>query len=570
MTGKKVEFEIKLIGDALERLKQLTGQTEDLGNAASRATSKLASIGGAFIAANQALEFVKKAADKMREYTDASKADAEAQAKLAQVMRNTMGASNAEIDSIKELASVQQKLGVIGDEVQLAGAQELGTYLSKADSLKKLMPVMNDMLAQQYGLNATQEQSVQIASMMGKVMDGQVGALSRYGYKFDEVQEKLLKYGTEEERVATLAEVINQSVGGMNEALAATPEGKAQQVSNAMGDIKERIGSIIVNIQAKLVPVMESVIAITNGLIDVVQAGWPVWIAVAGGVLVGVTKIKRELEKTSLAALLSGGSFTTFGAMAKAACRSVSVAIMSIPIVGWIAAGITLVIGIFQQLWTKCEAFRGFLTGVWEVIKNTLHNIWGIVQPIISKVFGTIKNWIHSVAETIRTIINWIKGIFSKVGAWFRNVMHPIIDWFSGLWDYIKEGFYKVLNWLAKPLNKIIEVWNKITGGNVEAFKFGHEKGATKVSENKGISPAGLPGTKGTDLALPTEATTKATKGAEAAVTGGTRNTTVNINLGKMVENIVFNGTLGENAQELENRIQEILTRTLTMAAATA
>lgn len=570
MANKKVEFEIKLIGDALERLKQLTGQTEDLGNAASRAKSKLASIGGAFIAANQALEFVKKAADKMREYTDASKADAEAQAKLAQVMRNTMGASNAEIDSIKELASVQQKLGVIGDEVQLAGAQELGTYLSKADSLKKLMPVMNDMLAQQYGLNATQEQSVQIASMMGKVMDGQVGALSRYGYKFDEAQEKLLKYGTEEQRVATLAEVINQSVGGMNEALAATPEGKVLQVSNAMGDIKERIGSIIVNIQAILVPVMESVIAIANGLIDVIQAGWPVWIAVAGGVLVGVTKIKRELEKTSLAALLSGGSFTTFGAMAKAACRSVSAAIMSIPIVGWIAAGITIVIGIFQQLWTKCEAFRGFLTGLWEVIKNTLHNIWSIVQPIITKVFGTIKNWIHNVVETIRAIIGWIKGIFSKVGAWFKKVMHPVIEWFSGLWDYVKEGFYKVLNWLAKPLNKIIEVWNKITGGNVEAFKFGYEKGANKVKENKGIAPSGLPGTDGGGVGLPEAATERATKGAEAAVTGGTRNTTVNINLGKMVENIIFNGTLGDNAQVLEQQIQEILYRTLAMAAATA
>lgn len=572
MANKKVEFEIKLIGDALERLKQLTGQTEDLGNAASRAKNKLASIGGAFIAANQALEFVKKAADKMREYTDASKADAEAQAKLAQVMRNTMGASNAEIDSIKELASVQQKLGVIGDEVQLAGAQELGTYLSKADSLKKLMPVMNDMLAQQYGLNATQEQSVQIASMMGKVMDGQVGALSRYGYKFDEAQEKLLKYGTEEQRVATLAEVINQSVGGMNEALAATPEGKVQQVSNAMGDIKERIGSIIVNIQAKLVPVMESVIAIANGLIDVIQAGWPVWIAVAGGVLVGVTKIKRELEKTSLAALLSGGSFTTFGAMAKAACRSVSAAIMSIPIVGWIAAGITIVIGIFQQLWTKCEAFRGFLTGLWEVIKNIIHNIWNILQPIIAKVFGFIKAYIQTVVNIIKTVFNWVKGVLEKVGSWIKKVFHPIIEWFGGLWDYIKEGFYKVLNWLAKPLNKIIAVWNKITGGSVEAFKFGYEKGANKVKENKGISPAGIPGQGGgvDGPGLGSAANDRAAKGAEAAVTGGTRNTTVNINLGKMVENIVFNGTLGESAQELENKIQEILTRTLMMAAATA
>jgi hypothetical protein len=572
MADKKVEFEIKVIGDALERLRQITGQTEDLGNAAMKAKSKLASIGGAFIAANQALEFVKKATDKMREYTDANKAQQEAEAKLAQVMRNTMGARADEIEGIKELASAQQKLGVIGDEVQLAGAQELGTYLGKADSLKKLMPVMNDMLAQQYGLNASQEQATQIASMMGKVMDGQVGALSRYGYKFDEAQEKLLKYGTEEERVATLAEVIGQSVGGMNEALTNMPEGKLQQVANKMGDIKERVGAIWVQIQTKLLPVMDALIGLANGLIDVVQMGWPVWVAAAIGVLIGVTKIKRELEKTSLAALLTGGSFTTMSAIAKAACRGISTAIMSIPIVGWIAAAITLVIGIFTTLWNKCEGFRGFLTGLWEVIKNIIHNIWNILQPIIAKVFGFIKAYIHTVVNIIKTVFNWVKGVLEKVGSWFKKVFHPIIEWFGGLWDYIKEGFYKVLNWLAKPLNKIIAVWNKITGGSVEAFKFGYEKGANKVKENKGISPAGIPGQGGgvDGPGLGSAANDRAAKGAEAAVTGGTRNTTVNINLGKMVENIVFNGTLGESAQELENKIQEILTRTLMMAAATA
>jgi hypothetical protein len=572
MADKKVEFEIKVIGDALERLKQITGQTDELGNAAERAKSKLAGIGRGFIMFNQAMEVAKKAADKMREFTEANRAQQEAEAKLVQVMRNTMGASYDEIASIKELASAQQKLGVIGDEVQLAGAQELGTYLSKADSLKKLMPVMNDMLAQQYGLNASQEQATQIASMMGKVMDGQVGALSRYGYKFDEAQEKLLKYGTEEERVATLAEVIGQSVGGMNEALANTPEGKLQQVANSMGDIKERVGAIWVQIQTKLLPVMDVLLGLANGLIDVVQMGWPVWVAAAIGVLIGVTKIKRELEKTSLAALLTGGSFTTMSAIAKAACRGISTAIMSIPIVGWIAAAITLVIGIFTTLWNKCEGFRGFLTGLWEVIKNIIHNIWNIMQPIIAKVFGFIKAYIHTVVNIIKTVFNWVKGVLEKVGSWFKKVFHPIIEWFGGLWDYIKEGFYKVLNWLAKPLNKIIAVWNKITGGSVEAFKFGYEKGANKVKENKGISPAGIPGQgNGVDgPGLGSAANDRVSKGAEAAVTGGTRNTTVNINLGKMVENIVFNGTLGENAQELENKIQEILTRTLMMAAATA
>lgn len=106
-----------------------------------------------------------------------------------------MGARSQEVDSIRDLMQAQQNLGVISTSVQSAGSQELATYLSKTESLKKLMPVMNDMLAQQYGMNASQEQAINVASMMGKVMDGQVGALSRYGYRFSEAQEKILKYG---------------------------------------------------------------------------------------------------------------------------------------------------------------------------------------------------------------------------------------------------------------------------------------------------------------------------------------------------------------------------------------
>lgn len=168
----------------------------------------------------------------------------EAETKLSTVMRNTMQATDEQVQSIKDLCSEQQKLGVIGDEVQLAGAQELATYLEKTDSLKQLIPVMNDMVAQQYGLNATQESAVNIATMLGKVMEGQTGALSRYGYSFTEAQAEILKFGTEEDRVATLADVVTASVGGMNEALAQTPSGKIKQLENTMGDLKETAGGL--------------------------------------------------------------------------------------------------------------------------------------------------------------------------------------------------------------------------------------------------------------------------------------------------------------------------------------
>ena len=194
--------------------------------------------------------------------TDAAEAydqQAEAEMKLARVMRNTMGAANGEIQSILDLASAQQRLGVIGDEVQLAGAQELATYLSMSSTLQTLIPVMNDMAVQQHGYNVTAEQTTAIATMLGKVMNGQVGALSRYGYTFSAAQEQILKYGNEAQRAAVLAEVVEQSVGGMNRALAQTPTGRMKQLSNTLGDVKEQFGQAVRTIGVLFIPLLNKV-----------------------------------------------------------------------------------------------------------------------------------------------------------------------------------------------------------------------------------------------------------------------------------------------------------------------
>ncbi|MDE6379542.1 MAG: hypothetical protein K2L11_03645, partial [Muribaculaceae bacterium] len=66
----------------------------------------------------------------------------------------------------------------------------------------------------------------------------------RYGYKFNEAQEKILKYGTEAERAAIIAEVVGESVGGMNKKLAETDTGKMKQLENYVGDLKEQIGGM--------------------------------------------------------------------------------------------------------------------------------------------------------------------------------------------------------------------------------------------------------------------------------------------------------------------------------------
>lgn len=189
---------------------------------------------------------------------------------LAQVMRNTMAARQEDVESILELIDAQERLGVVDGQATLAGSQELATYLTKREALEHLIPVMNDMLAQQYGLNATEEAGVSIGTMLGKVMNGQVSALSRLGYTFDETQQQVLKYGNEMERAAVLAEVVQASVGGVNEALGRTDAGQMKAVSAELGQIREEAGALFEDFMVLGLPVARALIV---GLHRLVAAG---------------------------------------------------------------------------------------------------------------------------------------------------------------------------------------------------------------------------------------------------------------------------------------------------------
>ncbi|MGM9687525.1 MAG: hypothetical protein ACI3YD_00600 [Alloprevotella sp.] len=257
---KDIKFNIRLSVDGKDQLvtasvnlKELSRQMDLARSSSGRMRDELLMITQTGAAIQNTVSGMRQLVGVVSSYSAANRVQVEAETKLANNMRNTMGAREEEIQSIKDLCSAQQELGVIGDEVQLAGAQELATYLEKKSSLEKLIPVMNDMVAQQYGFNATQESAANIATMLGKVMDGQTGALSRYGYKFDEAQEQILKFGTEEERAAVLAEVVESAVGGMNAELAKTDAGKAVQMANAIGDLKEQMGALFERIEPAVV-----------------------------------------------------------------------------------------------------------------------------------------------------------------------------------------------------------------------------------------------------------------------------------------------------------------------------
>jgi len=250
MSDTTVRLKIKIEGS--DSLKNVEMSADELAKAFVEVKDKVRELNEKLLNANQiaqAFEQVGAAVQGlqsvMQDLTDTYAVQSAAEARLEQMMRNTMDATDAEIQSIKDLAAEQQKLGVIGDEVILSGAQELATYMQKKESLEALIPVMDDMIAQQYDFNATAESAVSVAQMLGKVFAGETGALKRLGYTFDEAQEAVLKYGSEEEKVAMLTEVVGQIVDGTNAKLASMPYGKIVQFRNGIGDLKEELGKMV-------------------------------------------------------------------------------------------------------------------------------------------------------------------------------------------------------------------------------------------------------------------------------------------------------------------------------------
>ncbi len=520
--------------------------------------------------------------------------------KLQQVMRNTMNARNEDVQSILKLTSAQQKLGVIGDEVQLSGAQELSTYISRKESLEKLIPAMNDMLAQQYGLNATQEQATTIGMMMGKVMMGQTEALSRYGYKFDDAQKNILKTGTEAQRAAVLLEIINEAVGGVNEALAQTPEGALKRQANNLGDLQERLGKIVVEVKSIFAPVVTFIGDFFDKVIEFFEKNKAV-----------INAFAQVASKTLIKVF--GAVFSIINSVTSRISKFIEMLKQGNPVI----VGITTVIG---SLITAMIAYNA-----WIGIVSLVTKVWAGIQLIFNAIMyanpiGLVILAVVSLAAAITAVIYKTKGwgeTWKNLGAFMKLVWQGAMtelklgwlefeDFFMTAIEALQRAWYKLQSlWdkegaaaglaevqdkqferaeqIAEARNKLDEINKERKNIDIWQVKIDDSKkfsDITKGIKNKlgignlesGISQATIPGMNTSTAPGGYTSDDSNTKSgiAESIATGGTRNTSINIQFKNMVEQIVFDGNLSEKRTDLEREVTSILARVLGMAQSTA
>lgn len=177
-------------------------------------------------------------------------------------LKNTANATDKEIEALKKLAKEKERNGVISSKSITSAYQELATYVESADAIAGLTDALTDMAAQQYGVDATEESVRNLATTLGKALaNGDYSGLTRLGYGFDEQQKYIMKYGDELERVAVLNDVIESSIGGVNEALAQTDAGKIFEMTSYFDDVKASLGEIMSELEIgfieEILPVLQ-------------------------------------------------------------------------------------------------------------------------------------------------------------------------------------------------------------------------------------------------------------------------------------------------------------------------
>lgn len=405
-----------------------------------------------------------------------------AETKLTEIYRKRMGVSKQAAQATIEYASALQKQGVVGDEVMLSGAQQLATFAKYPKTVNSLMPAMNNLLVQQKGLNGTAQDATQIANLMGKVMQGQTGALKRVGVSFTKAQEKVLKYGTEEEKAAMLSKVITENVGDMNKAMLATPEGKIQQMKNSMGDLAESVGAMVAPALANVAQIIST------------------------HVIPKVQQFITYIQSSGIGAKIQAG-ITLVGNAIKAIMPVISLVISNIMTVASTIASAVMpvlqtLIPIISNIISKLVSIASTIS---SIVMPIVQKILAVVVPVMQKIVSVVGSALSNVLSVVSRVLNSVKSVFSTVWNGIKtfvtgavNRIKSVINGISSVVGKVKTAFNAVKEAITAPITKAKETLSKIVGKITSIFPVSLGKICSlklpKIKISGGKAPWGIGG----------------------------------------------------------------------------
>lgn len=380
-----------------------------------------------------------------RQSVDAALKAGEVTAKFQQVAKNNNWADE-EQKSLLGLNKTLGQTGVVSAGTLKAAQAQLGTFALTADQVKTLTPALADMIANNKGYNATAQDGVQIANLLGKVMTGNATALSKYGVTMTDAQKKILQEGSASEKAAMAAQVLEANFGGINKALAQTPQGKMTILQHEIAGLKTSVGNDLITAFGgvggaviKMVQAVEPLItAFFDKVASLAEKIGPPLEKVFGAVADKLGKIDFSGLSNSLGSL-SGPIAAVTGLLGAAGLGGALSGLSGVPVIGGLLSKfggvlsglggpITLVIGALAGLIATSPQLRSEFG---EVLKNafaSLQQAFQALQPSIQLLMTALGQLSATVMPLITNLIGQIIPLLTPIISTLVGVLVPVIQ----------------------------------------------------------------------------------------------------------------------------------------------
>lgn len=384
-----------------------------------------------------------------RQSVDAALKAGEVTAKFQQVAKNNNWADE-EQKSLLSLNKTLGQTGVVSGGTLKAAQAQLGTFALTADQVKTLTPALADMIANNKGYNATAQDGVQIANLLGKVMTGNATALSKYGVTMTDAQKKVLQEGSASEKAAMAAQVLEANFGGINKALAQTPQGKMTILQHEIAGLKTSVGNDLIaafggvgGAVIKMVQAVEPLItAFFDKVASLAQKIGPPLEKVFGAVADKIGKIDFSGLSNGLGSL-SGPIAAVTGLLGAAGLGGVLTGLGSgmsgVPVIGsmfgslgkvlgGLGGPITLVIGALAGLIATSPQLRSEFGEMLKNVLASLQQAFQTLQPSIQALMTALGQLTTAVMPVITNVIGQIIPLLTPIISTLVGVLVPVIQ----------------------------------------------------------------------------------------------------------------------------------------------
>lgn len=369
----------------------------------------------------------------------------EVTAKFQQVAKNNNW-TDEEQKSLLSLNKTLGQTGVISGGTLKAAQAQLGTFALTADQVKTLTPALADMIANNKGYNATAQDGVQIANLLGKVMTGSATALSKYGVTMTDAQKKVLQEGSASEKAAMAAQVLEANFGGINKALAQTPQGKMTILQHEIAGLKTSVGNDLIaafggvgGAVIKMVQAVEPLItALFDKIAQLAQKIGPPLEKVFGVVADKIGKIDFNGFAGQLSGL-SGPIAAVTGLLGAAGLGGALKGLGGVPVIGDMLKGlggvlsglggpITLLIGALAGLIATSPQLRSEFGTMLQNVFVSLQQAFQMLQPSIQTLMTALSQLAAAVMPVITNLVGQIIPLLTPIISTLVGALVPAIQ----------------------------------------------------------------------------------------------------------------------------------------------